>query len=486
MYIPLDDRPVNYANVIEMSGIAGPDLNTPSIDILKQRPELAGWIKAYSNKAAVAVVSIDMLVYGGLVESRNHQYDPGELYSRLNLTKELQVNGPVLAFVSIMRTPAANTLHTMPDYYGAYGEHIYKYSTISDKINSGASEPGDQEKLNQLKKSIPGSYLADFMTRREKNHQVNCEILKLVQQGFIDYLVVSSDDTAPFGFSRAEKEKLVSLAQRYGIKDKVAFFPGTDECGMLLLTAAANKITNNRPTVFISFAQPSGAKLVQPYEDIPLDENIRRHILAVGASLINNPQEADLILTVNNKTTKADQLSEQTASNDADFVEQISDYLTMGKPVTVADVKYPNSADPELMQKLNQAIDLSSLAGYSGWNTAGNTIGIALSQGIMRVTGSTTGPINKEQHRRVLLTRLVEDWGYQAIVRPEIKKQVPPDQGQLFTNGVYEAETVLLIEEKLNHFAKENLAIFGTVQVNSVKLPWHRLFDIDFAVEVSE
>jgi len=486
MFIPLDDRPVNYAHVIELAGLADNDLRYPSIDILKQRPELAGWIKANSTGAAAAVVSIDMLVYGGLVESRKHQHDTDELYSRLNLAKELPVRGPVWAFVSIMRTPAANTLHTMPDYYGVYGEQIYKYSTLSDKINSGTSEPGDQEKLNQLLKSIPGPYLEDYIARRDKNHQVNCEVLQLVQQGFIDYLVVSSDDTSPYGFSRAEREKLISLAQRYGIKDKVVFFPGTDECGMLLLAAAVNKTTNNRPTVFVNFAQPSGANLIQPYEDIPLDENIRRHILAAGATQVNSAQEADLILAVHNQAAQGDELALTVKSKDADFVEQISYYLTLGKPVAVADVKYPNSADPDLMRKLDEAIDLSSLAGYSGWNTAGNTIGMALSQGIMHRAGNTAGQKIKEKHRLVLLTRMLEDWGYQATVRPEIKQQVPPEQTQLFTNSDTEAKITLSIEEKLNIFAENNLGDFGAVQVTGVKLPWHRLFDIDFAVGVDK
>lgn len=484
LYIPLDDRPVNYANAVELVGISGLQVKYPPVEQLKNEQELWGWIKTNSGGAAAAVISVDMLAYGGLVESRKHQLDLDELHARLNVIKELEISGPVLAFVSIMRTPAANTQHTMPGYYSVYGAHIYKYGMLRDKINSGVGEPGDKEHLDRLIETIPGEYIEDFTARRDKNHRVTSEVLQLARQGFIDYLVVSSDDTSPYGFSRVEKQQLVDLAQRYGAADKVAFFPGTDECGMLLLAAAVNKLNSRNPTVFVDYAEPPGAGTVQLYEDIPLDENVRRHILAAGAAPANSAAEADLVLAVNNKGSEADEAAKPGASTHSDFVQRIKQYIDAGKPVTIADAKYPNGADPDFMRELNKAVYLPSLAGYSGWNTAGNSTGIALSQGLMYgplVSSGLSGP--DEKHRLVLLTRLVEDWGYQAEVRPEIKESVPPGQQQLFTDRELESEVTGTIEEGLNTFAGAHLADFGAVKVTGVKLPWHRLFDIELTVE---
>ncbi|HBX23654.1 MAG TPA: DUF4127 domain-containing protein [Desulfotomaculum sp.] len=487
LYLPLDDRPVNYANTIELADLTGRDVKIPATAQLKSQPELTGWLQANSSGAKAAVISLDMLVYGGLVESRKHQLAVDELYSQLSLMKELKLNGPALVFTSIMRTPAANTQYTMPDYFAEYGTHIYKYGVLQDKLNSGASEPGDKEKLAQLAKTIPVAYLEDFTARRDKNHQVTAEVLKLVQQGFIDYLVVGSDDTSPYGFSRAEKEKLISLAGRYGVTEKVIFFPGTDECGMLLLAATVNKVNGDSPAVFVDYAQASGAGSVQPYEDIPLDENVQRHILAAGGSLAQSAEEAEIVLAVNNRPAAAGEAAAQGDEGEyIAFVNRIEDYLRANKPVMVADVRYANGGDPAFLRELNRATDLSSLAGYAGWNTAGNSIGLALSQGLLYITGECSGiPSSKEQHHGVLLTRLIEDWGYQVEVRPKIKKLTPENQQQLFTDAALESEITQVIEDRLNVFTRDNLAEFGDVSVTGVKLPWHRLFDVEFQTRSS-
>ncbi len=469
LYVPLDDRPVNYSNVIDLAALSGYELVYPGREQLASPRERERWLKNNAPGAKAAVVSVDMLAYGGLVESRKHNDDAADLYARLNIIKRLDVRGPVLAFVTIMRTPAANTQYTMPDYYADYGAHIHKYGVLRDKLNSGMGEPEDKQNLDRLAATIPAANLEDFTTRREQNHQITSEILKLVQQGFIDYLVVCSDDTSPYGFSRIEKEKLNTLVQRYGISDKVMFFPGTDESGMLLLAAATNKMNSQNPAVFVDYGQPSGSGLVQPYEDIPLDENVRRHIRAAGAVPVENADEADLVLAVHNK---ADNIISPG------LALRVKDYLEAGKPVAVADIMYVNSGDPAFLGELDQTIDLSRLAGYAGWNTAGNAIGMALGQGFMH---------NQDPGRNMaLLTRLVEDWGYQAVVRPEVKGQVPAEQQQLITNRALENAITQSIAERLNSFAGERLTDFGTVQVTNVKLPWHRLFDIEFAVPASE
>lgn len=489
LYVPLDDRPVNYGNVIDLVALSGYELVYPGEERLASYQELKHWLKNNTPGTKAAVVSLDMLAYGGLVESRKHQYTADELYSRLSLIKELDVHGPVWAFVSIMRTPAANTQHTMPDYFAEYGAHIHKYGVLRDKLDSGAGEPGEKEHWDRLAQTIPAAYLEDFMHRRDTNHRVTCEILKLVQQGFINYLVISSDDTSPYGYSRMEKEKLITLAHRYGISDKVVFFPGTDECGMLLLAAAANHINGKNTKVFVDYGQPKGANPVQPYEDIPLDENVRRHIIAAGAVPVESAVEAGLVLAVHNKAGVEEQVAQAEEDlNGGDntaptLAMRIKDYIEAGKPVTVADVMYANGGDPVFLGELDEAIDLSRLAGYAGWNTAGNTIGMALGLGLMHNLDQGKDMHFAEKHRDALLTRLVEDWGYQAVVRPEVKEQVPAEQRQLINNQALEDAVARSIEEKLNTFTGEHLTDFGSVQVRDVKLPWHRLFDIEFTLK---
>lgn len=545
LYVPLDNRPVNYKEVIALSQVAGLNLVYPGTGELGSRASLTRWFKKNATRAEAMILSLDQLVYGGLVESRKHNYTGHELTARLASVKNhLPGGAPVYAFISVMRAPVVNTPYTMPDYYAIQGVQIYKYGELLDKIHRGEATTAEVAKFNEIAAAIPEE-LADFTARRDINHRVAREALRLVQQGYIDYLVVSKDDTTPYGFSSMETKMLQELARELGIEEKVVFFSGTDECGMLLLAAMAGRLGQHSPRVFVDYSQPREAGTVPRYEGVPLSENIARHIAAAGGCLATDLSDSDLVLAVHNgapeqqgktgpDTTPAaggervtlnpgtappggDSLAagvrsgtvaasgmettagEVSSSNEVhqqkknagpdrqtvEFINRIQSYLRAGKPVAIADVKTPNGGDPAFLRQLNQTVDLARLAGYSGWNTAGNSIGAALAQGVL-YSGSRDRqtPQFRDKHRAVLLARLVKDWGYQAEVRPAVKKKVPRDQQAMFTDPGLEGQITKEIEQQLNIFAVNNLAEdFGDVTVTGTHLPWHRLFDIDFQVE---
>jgi len=472
LYIPLDDRPVNYNNALALGDLAELNLACPSQAQLADNNKLNNWLTEKAPRNRAAVVSLDMLLYGGLVESRKHDLDMNELTNRVNAVKDIKnKDNPVYAFISVMRAPRANTPHTMPDYYAKYGVQIYKYGELLDKKGLGIIKPAEMQKLSELTKAIPGEYLKDFTDRRDKNYQATVQVLKLVQQGAIDRLIISKDDTAPYGFTRMEAERLAKLVQEYKITDKVQFLTGTDECSQVLLAAMANKLDGRAPRVYMDYAYPSLAGNIPLYEDVPLQQNVTLHIKAIGATLVTQPDGADLILAVNNGPGKAETPSKARQ----DFIERIKSYTAKEIPVTIADVNYPNMADAAFLETLNKNYDLSQLAGYSGWNTAGNSVGIALSQGLI-----STGHSGQ---RSIILKSLIEDWGYQAVVRPVVKEKVPVEQQTLITDRKLEQQTTVEITKKLNDFALRNLREdFGKVEVTKVNLPWHRLFDIDFEV----
>ncbi len=484
LYMPLDDRPVNYSQITSFYNFPGIELVYPAPGELGAPGELARWLEKSAAETKAAVISIDMLVYGGLVASRQHHGDEA-LFARLETLKKAGINQPVYAFVSVMRTPAENTPLTMPDYYEKYGALIHKYGVLRDKIESGLAEPGDIQKLQKLRELIPQEHLKDFISRREINHRVTMRALDLVQQGYIDFLIICKDDTAPYGFTRIEAGKLESKVRALGIEDKVLFLTGTDECGALLLAAATCEINRYRPGVYVDYAYPDGASMIYPYEDVPLSENIARHIEAAGASLTLDAGESDLVLAVNNLPPK-ENTGAEAGQGYVGLAQRIKKYMEEGKPVAVADIKHPNGGDPAFLEALNPRVNLSTLAGYAGWNTAGNSIGLALAQGLnYNALAANNNREFLKKHRELLLTRLIEDWGYQAVVRPGMKTVVPADQWVLFTNRGLENKVTSQIEARLNDFASSNLAEdFGPVKITNVTLPWHRVFDVQF--EISE
>ncbi|MEH6858905.1 DUF4127 family protein, partial [Priestia megaterium] len=87
MYLPLDERPCNYKFPVKLAELTDLELIVPNRSLLgnKKKPAdvsgLQEWLLENCQDASYLIVSIDMLVYGGIVPSRIH-----------NLTKEECIN----------------------------------------------------------------------------------------------------------------------------------------------------------------------------------------------------------------------------------------------------------------------------------------------------------------------------------------------------------------------------------------------------------
>jgi len=76
---------------------------------------------------------------------------------------------------------------------------------------------------------------------------------------------------------------------------------------------------------------------------------------------------------------------------------------------------------------LPKFVGFPQLAAYGGWNTAANTIGTVVAHATMRLLGlyhlQGGDPLAREAaHQTFLFYRLLEDWGYQTIVRTELNR----------------------------------------------------------------
>ena len=102
MYIPLDERPCNY-NFINVM-LKGHD---DDIELVEPPLSILGFKKTPANFEALKefmlnnisdcygiILSIDMLLYGGIVPSRLHNFSVLELVSRLRVIKELKALNP--------------------------------------------------------------------------------------------------------------------------------------------------------------------------------------------------------------------------------------------------------------------------------------------------------------------------------------------------------------------------------------------------------
>jgi hypothetical protein len=150
--------------------------------------------------------------------------------------------------------------------------------------------------------------------------------------------------------------------------------------------------------------------------------------------------------------------------------------MAAGQRVVIADVAYPNGADPALCAALRAiGFDWTGPAAYGAWNTAGNTIGTALAQACL-------GEQRTREQQQFLLHRWVEDWGYQREVRAAIRARYAPGGEPPADEWPSVAHDV---EQMLNAFIETLPGFAGKWRITpgSVRFPWGRTFEVDFGLE---
>jgi hypothetical protein len=129
-----------------------------------------------------------------------------------------------------------------------------------------------------------------------------------------------------------------------------------------------------------------------------------------------------------------------------------------------------------LIDLLRDQLDLARLAAYGAWNTAGNTIGTALAQGCAALTDA-----DPAAQQRFLLHRLIEDWGYQHLIRQQAREWLRSQTRSDEPTAENLSATTRWIEDRLNALLAE-LPGFEDWSIADVRLPWGRLFEVDFAL----
>ncbi|MDZ4720771.1 MAG: DUF4127 family protein [Roseiflexaceae bacterium] len=505
--IPLDERPVNTRHPMMIARIAGVELAMPPFAILsKQRTPancvaLAEWLQTEYGRLDALIVDLEMLAFGGLIASRTTTDPLAIAIARLDLLRELRATHPalpLLAFQVITRISNADDSIEEPLYWATYGTRLYRFSQLSDRALRGEAV---QAQLAALRAEIPAEHMHDFLWRRHRNHTLNAAALHMLADGIFDLFVLSSDDTSAYGLGTREKAWLAELAGRLGLLDDVSaitspvdqllMYPGADEVGCVLLARQLNTNARRTPRIAPIYDDVAGAEITAPYEDGPARITIERQIRAVGGVLAA-PDDADLVLAVVTPVPRRSEWSTEFAEAEREqrlpqlraLSAEIVRRVAIGQRVIVADIAYPNGADPVFFEVLRDVIDLRTLAGYGAWNTAGNTIGTALAQGCAALDATT--PERKQAAEQFLLHHYLEDWGYQQVVRRQARDWLMQTIGHDDPTPELVAETASWIGERLSALIAELPGFAGRWRLTNTRLPWNRTFEVDFDLERHE
>lgn len=489
-----------------IAAIAGAEVRLPPARLLSagRRPAdtagLTAWLETEGARFDALIVSCEQLAFGGLLASRISAEPIATALARLEALRVLRSARPrlpILGFSLIARVSNANDATEEPPYWAEFGERFYALSQLLDRRELG--HPVATE-LAAAAATIPAEHRRDLLARRLRNHLANAAALGLLADGTLDLLVLSSDDTSPFGLPSREKRILSGWAGLLGLTGgegtepsrgaPLLMYPGADEVGCALVARLLNGRAGSAPRIAVAYAPAAAAAHVAPYEDGPVHLTVERQALAAGAALVDGTElPADLWMGVAAPVARRGEYDPDLAASEragreeplAGLVAEASRRMAAGQPVAIADVAYPNGADPALAEPLAAALDLPALAAYGAWNTAGNTIGTVIAQAsAARLISTAAG---REAQTRFLAHRFVEDWGYQRVVRAEARAWLRARTGHPDPRSPGEvATTARWIAARLEAFLA-GLPGFGDhyrIAPGSVVLPWGRTFEIDF------
>lgn len=489
IYIPLDNRPVSLDYVVDTVQTADIKIVSPPEELIATRnsdgqpDELWQWLLKNAKNAQSAVISTDALIYGGLVPSRTHHLSAEVIASRVNRLKELKNKFPQLkiyCFSSLLRTPRQSFGNVEPHYYEEHGADFFRLGELLDKQEVHGPDALDQIEIKNIIELMPEEHYDDWFERREKNYQANLQLADLARKRFFHYYAIGKDDNAPLSQTHIETRKLLEETKDIS-SARLQIIPGIDQISILLLVRAINERTWTQPYVYTFYADGAGASTIPLYSDQTVGESISAQILATGGLPTLNMEQADLILVVNTPFNGV--TLEATHPQNLAFISErerklandVKKLLKEGKPLALADVAYANGADNGFMKELYLNNLLYSLTSYAGWNTADNSIGSALAQGLLSKHHSN------EESKRFIQIRLLDDWYYQANVKKQLTEYAVEENINIYHLDNQAKNANQWLKYLMKQFNDEYCDL--KIDHYSAELPWNRLFEVYIKID---
>lgn len=552
LLLPLDERPCNAAFPGRLFPADKVQILLPRKLGHKKKPAdfsvLSDFLFEKAKDADALLLSLDMLLYGGLIPSRLHHLKTETLFSRLHLIRELKEKYPSLpiyAFATVMRCPAYSSDDEEPDYYERFGSAIHARGALmhralaglttsseaegpvpspagllpaasgegeisapfssapaitpsAEPVSASSLDDGDSQDPEPCLSSDFETCLEDYLARRALNKQLSLQALELVKEGILESIVFPQDDSMRFGFPAMDQEEIRRRILTLGLTERAMMYPGSDEIALTLLCRILLNHHGFLPKVYVKYLTDGARSLIPLYEGLPLSATTSYQLHSAGCITADTCAEADIVLLETAPSGSMEEAWSQPSRSPSYFAERnfpemlsfIKRMRSAGKVVTVADNAYANGGDLDLIRILDADHLLMDLQGYAGWNTNANTMGCAIAMGVCAFLYGEQGlfpdPASETQRRNFLISRYLEDACYQADVRQCVTKKIPPLGFDYFFTGEEEGEVRDLILAELQIRIKTELSsLADRIQIRRLTLPWKRMFEIDLEALLS-
>lgn len=435
LLVPLDSRPPCTEYVVKLARMAGFQILMPPVETLDDyhRPAnkaaIVSWMLQHVSQADAAIISVDMLLHGGLLASRQGAVSAADTEKMFALLNEVHRQHPQLklyAFNILPRLLIADDPNTQK-----YKQLMAEWSSLQETATT-FENPKDIQRLATLESLIPSEMIARYRKLYVDNRRVNQQLIFLTQSGVLTGLLLGQDDSAPFGLGNMERQRLENLlAGNPALRNKIFITRGTDEAALTLLSQAIQSSSVAPNKAFIYFTEPHAAATIMPYMPRPLAQTVEEKLWIAAAETTTDLSAADYILVIHagNRQSKAQHLAAE-ANN-------IRSWMEAGRQVAIVDLATDWTAEQTLLPHLRRAgVPIYQLLAYAGWNTASNSVGTAVTQATMTLCGRAASDLPTLLFRdtarvEFLAERLLDDWYYQKTYRHQlndtlVRKRIDP------------------------------------------------------------
>ena len=498
LLLPLDSRPVCTSLPIEIGKLAGTRVILPPIGFLDNyqkpadRQKLYLWLRDNLPAADNAIISADLLIHGGLINSRlpyGTEKDGQNFIAALSQLNKSYPEKNISSFAIVPRLLVSD--HLLPDRW--YQWHLMRYATLRDMTET-FGDPYLTAEQEKLAAKIPPEILQKYLNLYKNNDNFNRSFVQLADAGITT--VIGQDDGSSFGLPNRN----LTHAQMYGAHTPNSYTTyGADELAAVLIAREFLKQENAAPKIYLHYAAPAMEFMYMPFMAASVGQTLRDKSRLLGAQLVKQSDDADIIVYVN---CGSDSFKPGKAQ-----AQELAQLIGSGKHVALIDLAANFNEDELLMpQLLHYNVPVNRLTAYAGWNTFSNSAGTALAQAVIfqvrssKLSGDELAALHAD-NLHFIVTRLLDDYVYQKLYHSQLRNilaQHDYDADNLNAAGQTMAQ--LLTQQFINRKAAELLHYnlgrtpFYTVDGKAyylrsidadVYLPWSRVFEVGMEVNTS-
>lgn len=382
LLIPLDSRPPCQQFVINAGRIANIEVIAPPSELLDYYTKagdytgLQRWLEANIHSSDAVILSLDQILYGGLLASREKDGNTANEAKTLQFLTQLHQKNPLVPIYAFNVLPRIHPPASIDQFQQQ--KDLIKYSRLREEF-SIFDNSLDLKELRQLEKDLPDALLQKYEKIYKNNTILNEKLSQMTKQGIFKKLIIGQDDSEDFGIPNMEKQQIERYLQAENISsDQVFLTRGADEVALSLLSELqTDYFSPAQPKVYIEYNDSNTPGIIMPYMSGSVATTVQEKLRLAHAIAVDSPDKADFVLFVHVG-------NDNNAKMNPHSVERLQELLLHGNKIALIDLSQHFLAKETLFPHLvKNSFPINRLIAYAGWNTTSNSVGTALTQAIL-------------------------------------------------------------------------------------------------------